>query len=82
MRTMMWGWGAGWWWLVGAGFMVICMVMMGRMMGHGHSGHGGHGPSGDPERTLADRLARGEIDVEEYHHLLETLRRTDHAPRP
>ena len=79
---MMWGWGAGWWWLVGAGFMVICMVIMGRMMGHAHSGHGGHGRSDDPERTLADRLARGEIDVEEYERLLETLRRTDHAARP
>jgi uncharacterized membrane protein len=85
MRTMMWGWGTGWWWLVGAGFMVICMLMMVRMMGgmgHGHSGHGGHGRSEDPERTLADRLARGEIDVEEYERLLETLRRTDHAARP
>lgn len=79
---MMSGWGTGWWWLVGAGFMVLCMVMMVRMMGHGPSGHGGHGRSDDPERTLANRLARGEIDVEEYHRRLETLRRTDHAARP
>jgi putative membrane protein len=82
---MMWGWGGGWWWLVGAGFMVVCMLMMGRMMGgmgHGHSGHGGHGRSDDPERTLADRLARGEIDVEEYERLLAALRRTNHSARP
>lgn len=82
---MMWGWGAGWWWLVGAGFMVICMVMMARMMGgmgHGHSGHGSHGRSDDPERTLANRLARGEINVEEYERLLAALRRTDQAARP
>ena len=81
---MMWGWGAGWW-LVGAGFMVLCMLMMGRMMGgmgHRQSGHGGHGRSDDPERTLADRLARGEIDVEEYQRLLEALRRTNHAAQP
>ncbi len=78
---MMWGWGAGWW-LVVAVFMVICMVMMGRMMGHGHSGQGGHGWRDDPERTLADRLARGEIDVEEYNRLLEALHRTDHSARP
>ena len=75
---MMWGWGAGWW-LVGAVFMVICMVMMGRMMGHGHSAHGGHDRSDEPERTLADRLAKGEINVEEYRRLLETLQRTDHS---
>jgi uncharacterized membrane protein len=31
---------------------------------------------------LADRLARGEIDVEQYERLLEALRRTDHAARP
>lgn len=81
---MMWGWGTGWW-LVGAVFMVICMVMMGRMMGgmmgHGHSAHGGHDRSDEPERTLADRLAKGEIDIEEYNRLLETLRRTDHSAR-
>ena len=77
---MMWGWGAGWW-FVGAVFMVICMVMMGGMMGHGHSAHGGHDRTNDPERTLADRLAKGEIDVEEYNRLLETLQRTDHSAR-
>lgn len=79
---MMWGWGAGLWWLVGAAFMVICMGMMGRMMGHGHWAQGGHSRSDDPERTLAERLARGEIDVEEYHRLLEALQRTDHSPPP
>jgi putative membrane protein len=84
---VMWGWGAGWW-LVGAVFMVICMVMMGRMMGgmmmgHGHSAQSGHGHDGneEPERTLADRLAKGEIDVEEYNRLLETLRRTNNSAR-
>ena len=76
---MMWGWGAGWW-LVGAVFMIICMVMMSRMMGHGgHSAHGGHDRSDEPGRVLADRLAKGEIDVEEYERLLETLQRADHS---
>ncbi len=80
---MMQGWGAGWW-LVGAAFMVFCMVMMVRMMAMGHSGHGGdsgHGGRDEPERTLADRLAKGEIDVEEYERLLEALRRTDGSRR-
>jgi uncharacterized membrane protein len=72
------GWGAGWW-LIGAVFMVFCMVMMSRMMG-GHGGHGGHGGSDQPERTLADRLAKGEISVEEYERLLGVLRRTE-SPR-
>ena len=78
------GWGAGWIGICGL-MMVVMMVMMIPMMrGHGHSGHGGHGSPGwtdDPERTLADRLARGEIDSEEYHRLLDTLRETDHSPR-
>jgi putative membrane protein len=77
---MMWGWGSGsgsGWWVVGSVFMVICMVVMMRMMGgmmsHGHWGHGGRSSGSDPERTLADRLARGEIDTEEYEHRLEAL---------
>lgn len=69
--------------MVGAVFMVICMAMIGRMMGgmvgHGHSAHGGHDRSDEPERTLADRLAKGEIDIEEYNRLLETFQRTDHS---
>lgn len=75
---MMWGSG---WWIFGALFMVICMVVMARMMmGHGvHRGHGGtqHGEPDSAERTLDNRLARGEIDIEEYERLRETLRRTD-----
>ena len=64
----------GWWWAA-AVFMVICMVLMGRMMmGRSHSAHD-EGPG--PERRLAERLASGEIDVEEYERLLEALRRTD-----
>jgi uncharacterized membrane protein len=57
--------------------------MMSRMMSHSGSGHGGgdHGDhvdgGADAERTLANRLARGEIDVEEYERLLGTLRRSE-----
>ena len=70
------GWTAGWW-LGGCALMMVMMIpMMSR--GHGRSGHNGHGWSGEPERTLADRLARGEIDTEEYERYLEALRRTDH----
>jgi putative membrane protein len=31
----------------------------------------------DPERILAERYARGEIDEEEYHRRLQTLRSTN-----
>lgn len=73
---MMW-WGHGWWW-AGAALMVFCMLMMTRMMGHGRSRHGGHGTPGHrehdvPERKLAERLASGEIDIEEFQRLRETL---------
>jgi len=76
---MMWG-GSGWWW-VGAVLVVVCMVMMLRMMSHGHSGHdrSTHDGRTGPERKLADRLASGEIDVDEYERLLEVLRRPDSA---
>jgi putative membrane protein len=81
---MMRGWGSGWW-LVGVAFMIFCMVMMARMMGgmmgHGTSAHGRHNRSDEPERTLADRLARGDIDVEEYNRLLEALRGAGHSTR-
>ena len=66
----------GWWFGGCVLMMVVMMVMMIPMMGRGHgrSGHRGHGWSDDPERTLADRLARGEIDADEYTRLLEALR--------
>ena len=80
---MMSGWGFGW--IIGGVFMVVCMVMMvrmmGGMMGHGHSGHDGNGWREDPEHTLADRLAKGEIDLEEYKRLREALHGSDHPAR-
>ncbi len=76
-------WGHGWWWpglIVMAVFMVICMVMMARMMSHGmsssHHGNPVHAGRDAPERTLANRLASGEIDIGEYERLLEALQRT------
>jgi uncharacterized membrane protein len=71
---MMWGSG---WWLVGVVVMIVCMVVMMRMMGHGGHSRGTHDEGRGAEGTLADRLARGEIDVDEYERLLEVLRRPD-----
>ena len=76
----MWSDGSGGWWLLALPLMFVCMVMMMRMMGHGHGSHGAHtGESradrvGGPERILAERLARGEIDIEEYELRLAALR--------
>ena len=52
----------------------------------GHAGYPGH-PGPQPphpmlaaEQTLADRLARGEIDVEDYEQRLAALRRSRPVP--
>ncbi len=79
--------GHGWWWpgiAVMAVFMVLCMVMMVRMMSHGMSGShmGNPNTQGDgSERVLANRLASGEIDVDEYERLRDTLQRTANSAR-
>jgi putative membrane protein len=77
---MMWSGGSGGWWLLAIPLMLICMFVMMRMMGHRHGAHGAHpgeppAPrSGGPERILAERLARGEIDIEEYERRRAALR--------
>jgi uncharacterized membrane protein len=64
---MMWGWGI----LV----VAFCVVMMVLMMGH-HGSHGSRSHGRDTaERTLDNRLARGEIDVDEYERLRDALQR-------
>ena len=79
---MWWGngsWGYGWWpviMLMGV-FMVICMVMMARMMGRAWPGPRTgeperRGPDA-PERILDQRLASGEIDIDEYERLRDAL---------
>lgn len=88
---MMWnddGSGGDWWWLgllIMAAFMVLCMVMMVRMMSHGGHGSSAGAPPRDrldtPERTLADRLARGEIDTEEYQRRLGALQGSSELDR-
>ena len=79
----------GWWWLA-LPLLILCMIMMGRMMGHGH-GRESHGTqdgrrasgqgTGGAERILAERLARGEIDIEEYERRLAVLQRTSEVDR-
>ena len=79
---MMWNGDGAWvWWWPGLLLMIVCMVMMVRMMGHrsqgAHAGERhGHRPEGS-ERILAERLARGEIDIEDYERRLAALQQAD-----
>ena len=86
---------AAYWLAPAALLMVLCMAAMaGMMMGHGHGhprdhvqGHDfytseSHGHrSGTDEHILAERLARGEIDVDDYERRLSALRRTHELDR-
>jgi hypothetical protein len=46
---------------------------------HGRGGHSSGERRDAPERVLQNRLARGEIDADEYDRLLEILQRPTHA---
>jgi hypothetical protein len=82
---MMWGFG-GLMFVVCIGFMIWMMMGHG---GHGTMGHdmmGGHGDAENPrtdtpERILANRLASGEIDVDEYDLRLKALGRPDKSAK-
>ena len=85
----MWWWGGYHWWWPGpvfmAVFMVACIAGMALMMGHGRMSacvggmrgfwaqRPGRHPTGTSERILDERLARGEIDVQEYRRIRQTL---------
>lgn len=79
---MMWYWGGGvhWWaWLVGALVMVAFWVMVIWLAWYVISGVRGPGPDHDrrgdgAKRILDERLARGEIDADEYRRLRDLLR--------
>lgn len=88
---MMWnGDGSGGWWWLALPLMIMCIIMMGRMMGHGHrhrhAPHGTHGDGtagqgSDAKLILAERLARGEIDIAEYERRLAVLQPTNEIDR-
>jgi len=84
---MMYGWGNQGWgvgmWVVMAIAMVIfwAIVVFGvvalvRYLGHSHDTPSGpaSGPTSGPEAILRERLARGEIDEEQFRKTLGTLR--------
>ena len=86
--SMMWYWGGGvqWWgWLIMSLTMVVfwglviwgiyAIVTSYRRSGGGEGAAGaGQGPRGDGAlRILDERLARGEIDADEYRRLRELI---------
>ncbi len=83
---MMWGWnGWSWWgWLLMMfsmvafwGLLIWGIVALFRRPGDGRYERP---ERPDPERILAERFAAGEIDEEEYHRRLETLRSSGRQP--
>ena len=84
---MMWYWGDGvhWWgWLVGfltmaAFFGVLVWGIWFVVTGVARSRDGGP-PPGDAARILDERLARGEIDEDEYRRLRDVLQGRDRQP--
>ena len=86
---MMWYWGGGvhWWgWLLGAIAMVVFWVVLIWAVWYVVTAvlrrpEDRPPAAGDPKRILDERLARGEIDADEYRRLRDLLREGDrHAP--
>ncbi len=76
---MMWYWGAGmhWWgWMFGAFAMVLfwVAVVVAFFWAIGNLGGRRLGERSDAKRILDERLARGEIDAEEYRRLIDTMK--------
>lgn len=65
-----------------ATLVVVGIVLMIRALGYG--GRRGSPASGldGPRRVLADRLARGDIDEEDFHRRLRVLDGTSAPPGP
>lgn len=66
----------GWWWVMGVGWLVflaavvVIIVLFVRRSDH----RGSSGARTGPEDLLAERLARGEIDEDEYRRRRDALR--------
>jgi putative membrane protein len=77
---MYWGYGSGWGYLLMAvsmvafwGLVIGAIVLIVRAVSGGSTPAP---PPTDPQRILAERFARGEIDQTEYHNRLAALRGT------
>jgi putative membrane protein len=72
------GW--GWWWLLSLGVMlmlialVVVLVVRITSPSQPRTPSAGLPPRTSAEKVLADRMARGEIDTDEYRQRLSALR--------
>jgi putative membrane protein len=84
--TMMWWFGGGMMVLFWAAviFGIVALIRYAGRDGQRSGGpQGGQSPEpAAPERLLAERFARGEIDEEEYRRRLEALQAAGHAGAP
>lgn len=87
---MMFGYGAGWSVLMVFGMLVVFgLLIRGLYVLFGDTTRQGYGPGGPSSVTareiLDGRLARGEIDTDEYRHLVDAMsagKRDSHDVRP
>jgi putative membrane protein len=77
----MWGDGdhmdSGWWWVMGVGwllFLAFIGIIVYLLVRHHTDSAGRAGRASSAEDVLADRLARGEIDEDEYRRRRDALR--------
>ena len=76
---MMWDWqgyGIVWWGLVCLAMLAVWALVVWLVVEYARGDRAG---GIDPEATLAERFARGEIDADEYRERLHTLQHT--SPR-
>ena len=64
-------WSRGWWLLMSTGMLAFWVAVAWFAV---VAVRGGRDTAPDPESVLADRLARGEIDTDEYRQRLDALR--------
>lgn len=69
--------GRGWWWVMGAGwllFLAFLGVLGYLLVRHATGARGSAPPTGRADEILDERLARGEIDEDEYRRRRDALR--------
>ena len=69
--------GSGWWWVMGVGwllFLAFIGFLVYLLVRHHTDSGGSPGRRSSAEGLLADRLARGDIDEDEYRRRRDALR--------
>jgi putative membrane protein len=73
------GWGPGAWFAMAFVMLVfwavvVSVIVIAIRSSRSHPPGDGHPAGSEPERILAERFARGEIDADEYAHRRDVLR--------